>query len=164
MVADLPWSKARVVVEYGPGTGVVTEQILLSMPRDCIFFGIERNERMVELSRRRHPGVSIYQDNAAKVSDLCVQQGLAAEGSVDLVLSGLPWPSFTDELRADILNATAQVLRPGGVFVTFGYHIGLVLRGAWHFRRTVSELFSDVSTSKVVWRNVPPAFVYRCTK
>jgi hypothetical protein len=38
------------------------------------------------------------------------------------------------------------------------------MRGAWHFRRTVRSLFSEVTISKVVWGNMPPAFVYRCVR
>ena len=68
------------------------------------------------------------------------------------------------ETRARILLATAAVLRPGGEFRTFGYHCGLLMRGAWHFRGAVERLFSEVTISEVVWMNMPPAFVYRCVR
>ncbi len=178
MVEGLDLAGARAVVEYGPGLGTFTDAILAGMGESAApgagpgreagagggeprFIAIERNARMAELFAQRHPGVTLRHDDAANVQQIIREQGLE---SVDYVLSGLGWPSFTDEVRTRILEATAQVLRPGGEFRTFGYHVGLLMRGAWHFRRTVRRLFSEVTISEVVWGNVPPAFVYRCKK
>lgn len=170
MIEGLDFSAARVVVEYGPGLGTFTDAIVKEIERGasragrsdkCRVIAIERNERMAELLRKRHPNVSLHHDDAANVRAICKDEGFDL---VDYVVSGLGWPSFSDELRTRILEATAQVLKPGGEFRTFGYHVGLLMRGAWHFRRTVRRLFSDVSISKVVWANMPPAFVYKCVK
>ncbi|HYE03264.1 MAG TPA: methyltransferase domain-containing protein [Phycisphaerales bacterium] len=161
MVEGLDWEGARGVVEYGPGTGAVTEHILANLRPGARFVAIERNLEMSRLSAERFPAARIVNDNAANVRAICQREGI---DRVDLVLSGLPWPSFSSRLRTEILRATVDVLRPGGTFVTFGYHVGLLMRGAWHFRRLVEELFSEVTTSDVVWRNVPPAFIYRCRK
>jgi len=180
MIDGLDLKRASAVIEYGPGLGTFTDVILKKMgcadaggkrhqrhaagahpaspPR---FLAIERNHRMAQLFRARHPGVSLHQDDAANVREICRQEGI---GPVDYVVSGLGWPSFSDETRARILLATAAVLRPGGEFRTFGYHCGLLMRGAWHFRGAVERLFSEVTISKVVWMNMPPAFVYRCVR
>ena len=118
---------------------------------------------MAELFRQRFPAtdVTLYNDDAANVRAICQGEGI---DQVDYVVSGLGWPSFSDDLRERILVATAEVLRPGGEFRTFGYHIGLTMRGAWHFRRLIKRLFTTVTISPIVWRNMPPAFVYRCVK
>jgi phosphatidylethanolamine/phosphatidyl-N-methylethanolamine N-methyltransferase len=171
MIEGLDFSTARVVVEYGPGLGTFTDAIVSEIEQAaanstagqdaCRLIAIERNERMAELLRERHPGVTLHHDDAANVRQICRDEGFE---SVDYVVSGLGWPSFSDDLRTRILEATADVLRPGGEFRTFGYHVGLMMKGAWHFRRTVRRLFSDVTISKVVWANMPPAFVYKCVK
>lgn len=171
MIEGLDFSKARVVVEYGPGLGTFTEFVVKEIDRTaaaatadhppCRFVAIERNERLAQLLGQRFPKVALYHADAAEVKAICHKEGF---DSVDYVVSGLGWPSFSDDLRTRILEATAEVLRPGGEFRTFGYHVGLLMRGAWHFRRTIRRLFSEVTISKVVWRNMPPAFVYRCVK
>ncbi len=175
MIEGLDFSTARAVVEYGPGLGTftkaITEQIRATQRgmsfsnrvrrEPCHVIAIERNERMAELLARRYPELSLHHDDAANVQQICAAEGFE---QVDYVVSGLGWPSFDDDLRTRILEATAAVLKPGGEFRTFGYHCGLLLRGAWHFRRTVRRLFSEVTISEVVWRNMPPAFVYRCVK
>lgn len=173
MIAGLDFSTARVVVEYGPGLGTFTDAIVARIDQTtaarrgdpsytpCRLIAIERNERMAQLLRQRHPQVTLYHDDAANVRAICEKEGFS---SVDFVVSGLGWPSFSDDLRTRILEATADILKPGGEFRTFGYHVGLLMRGAWHFRSTVRRLFTHVTISKVVWRNMPPAFVYRCVK
>ena len=57
-----------------------------------------------------------------------------------------------------------EVLRPGGQFATFAYVPGQALPAAHRLRRKLREVFSEVTTSRVVWRNTPPAFVYRCRR
>jgi phospholipid N-methyltransferase len=67
-------------------------------------------------------------------------------------------------LQRDILKAAHDSLSDDGVFVTFAYLQGFALPPAWRFRSLLRGLFSEVKQSDVVWRNVPPAFVYRCRK
>ena len=67
-----------------------------------------------------------------------------------------------ESLQREILNAVLSNLAPGGYFVTFAYLQGLMLPAGMRFRRLLSETFGEVRTSSVVWRNLPPAFVYRC--
>lgn len=158
---------AAAVVEFGPGSGVFTREILKRLGPQTRFFAIERNATMARLVRERFPGVQVYEDSAGNVDRLCAAAGIGdarGMGGVDYILSGLPWPSFSDALRTQILEAACRVLRPGGALVTFGYHCGLLMPGAWHFRRESKRLFSGVSVSRVVWRNLPPAFIYRCVR
>lgn len=171
MIQGLDFASHQVVVEYGPGTGTFTRAVLEALPHgwlateggDGRFIAVEFNRAMAASLHRDFPAVTIKHDDAANIAAICAGEGLPPQG-VDVVISGLGWPSFNDATRTRILEATADVLRPGGEFRTFGYHVGLLMRGAWHFRREVRRLFSDVQISRVVWRNAPPAFVYRCVK
>jgi phospholipid N-methyltransferase len=55
-------------------------------------------------------------------------------------------------------------LNDGGYFTTFAYIQGVFIPSARRFRKFLSESFSSVETSRVIWSNLPPAFVYRCRK
>lgn len=174
MVRGIDLSRAAAIVEYGPGTGTFTRAVLDSVgpgwfgnPSDDApahrFIAIEFNKTMAGMLQRQHPEVTVVNDSAENVEAICAARGVPA-GGVDLVLSGLGWPSFNDDFRTRTLEATARVLRPGGEFRTFGYHVGLLMRGAWHFRAEVRRLFRHVEIGRIVWGNMPPAFVYRCVK
>ena len=64
----------------------------------------------------------------------------------------------------ELLDATGHVLREGGQFVTFAYLQGLLLPAGQRFKRKLRDHFGQVETSRTVWANMPPAFVYRCRK
>ncbi len=161
MVEWLDFTRSKAIVEYGPGTGVFTEAVLARRAPECKFFAIEMNPEFVKLLRRQFPGVHIYQDSVGNVRALCDREGVS---HVDCIVCGLPWASFPDDLQKELLDAMMTVLRPGGQFVTFAYLIGLALPAGLHFRRRLFEYFRDVRTSRTVWNNLPPAFVYRCRR
>jgi phosphatidylethanolamine/phosphatidyl-N-methylethanolamine N-methyltransferase len=161
MLDGLDIAGAKVIVEFGPGTGVVTDQLAPLLKPGCTYFAIERSEDMARVWQARHPNLKIHVDTAANVAELCRRNGV---DQVDIVLSGLPWSSLPDEVVGSILNAMGKVLRPGGVFVTFCYYTGTWLPGSKRFFRRLPALFSRVEKGRHVMRNVPPAFVLRCTK
>ena len=61
-------------------------------------------------------------------------------------------------------STIVESLRPGGTFATFAYLHALCLPNARRFRKRLESVFTKVELSPVVWMNLPPAFVYRCTK
>lgn len=159
IVGSASLEAARGVVEFGPGTGVVTELLIEAVPPDCRLFAIELDPVLAAGLRARFPDLRVYRDSAGNVSELCSQEGL--EG-VDCIVSGLPWASFTEERQDELLDATVSVLRPGGQFLTFAYVHGTWLPTGRRFRRKLSRCFSRVSRSRIVWRNLPPAYIYIC--
>ena len=161
MVSGLDLERARVVVELGPGTGAITGSILNAMPKDAFFFAVELNESVLSVFRKRFPSEKVYNDSASNLPRILDSLGLK---TADVILSGLPWASFSDRLQDELLDAIREALPPGGAFATFAYLQGTVLPTGIRFRRKLKEFFSSVETSSVIWRNIPPAFVYRCRK
>lgn len=161
MVEGVDFAAARAVVEFGPGTGSFTDYILPQLPDACRFFAIELNPTMADLWRARHPGRTLHQDSVKNVDHLCQKEGI---DKVDVIFSGLPWASFDDTLQEETLAASLRVLKPGGQLITFGYRVGTFLPKGRRFYRRLPRYFSHVERSEYVWRNLPPAFVVRCTK
>lgn len=161
MVDWFDWDAARNVIEYGPGTGVFTQQIVAELHPEAKFFAIERDPELAAIVKQRLPDVTLVEDSVANVVAHC--KALEME-QVDAIVCGLPWASFPDALQRECLDAMMQVLRPGGQFATFAYWQGLLLPAGQRFRGRLSEYFSTVESSPTVWRNLPPAFVYRCQR
>ncbi len=161
LVESVDWPNTATVVEYGPGTGSITEEILEQLPPETTFLAIEISARFAELLRTRFPGVRISLGSVSRVRDHCLAHGIA---QVDAIVSGLPWSTFSDEDQTACLEATMQVLRPGGQFITYGYFQSLLLPASRRFRRKLSGYFSEVRVSKPVWANLPPAFYYICRR
>ena len=159
VVSGLGLSDASVVVEYGPGTGAFTAAILEGLKPGALFVAIENNPVMFDLFRARFPDVRAHLESAAHVGRILAGHGAA---QADCIVSGLPWASFGEGLQDTLLDATCAALRPGGRFATFAYLQGLLLPSGGAFRRKLRARFARVDASPVVWRNLPPAFVYRC--
>ena len=151
----------HVIVEYGPGTGAFTQEILSRKSPDATFLAIELHTDFADLFQQRYPGVTLCRDSVENLPSILQHRRLDA---VDCIVSGLPWAVFADDLQDRILDVTCASLAPDGRFATFAYVQGLALPAAQRFAAKLRQRFQHVSRSPVVWRNLPPALVYRCRK
>ena len=159
MTSWLNLKEADVAVEFGPGDGAVTPFIKRALKPSATFFAIELDERMCRRLLRQYPDVTVYCDSATRVQEYLTRHGAQ---KADCIVCGLPWAGFRPSLQDELMAATLNALRPGGQFVTFAYLHGMMLPGAHRFRKRLKDSFSSVTCSRIVWRNLPPAFVYRC--
>lgn len=153
--------RASVVLEFGPGTGAFTEVIVRKLNPDTTFFAIEANASFADATRKRCPGVQVFHDSAVSVREHLEACG---QTSCDCIVSGLPFSSFSPAQQDEMLAAVHDALVPGGTFVTFAYFGSLLWPLGRRFRNRLRAQFSSVSASQMVWRNIPPAFVYRAIK
>jgi len=154
-VAEL--SQASMVVEFGPGTGVFTEKILEKTSQNTRAFAMEVNADFVEATRRRCPQAVVYRDSALNVAHYL--EGFGVE-KCDRIICGLPWACFPKEVQNRLLDTIAEVLEPGGKLLTFAYVHGLFLPAGRRFRKCLSSRFQSVTATRIVWQNLPPAFIY----
>jgi phospholipid N-methyltransferase len=161
MVRGCALEAADTVVELGPGTGVFTRAILSRIGQRTTFFALELSPLMVRGLKQRFPQVTVYNDSAEELLRYLARHGKA---QVDYIFCGLPWASIPLNVQSRILDAILASLAPGGLFITFGYLFAHWMPNAQHFRQRLKSHFRQVETSRAVWRNFPPAFVYRCRR
>lgn len=161
MVSRMNLEAASVVVEYGPGTGAFTSEILARKSPAALYLGIENNPKMISLFQGRFPGALIFEDSVENVSRILKELG---RSEADCIVSGLPWASFPFDLLERVLTATHAVLKVGGQFSTFAYPPFNLMPSGKRLQKRLTSLFSRVHKSRTVWRNLPPAFVYHCVK
>lgn len=140
------------VIEFGGGTGSITQALLCSGIAPQSLFVIEREEALCSVLQSRWPSLQIF---CADVRDVKALADKAGVSRVKAVVSGLPLLSMDLKLRREILRAAFEVLAPGGVYVQFTYgrkssipeplcrRLGIVARRV-----------------KWVMSNVPPAAVW----
>jgi len=157
----IDWPNVQAVLEYGPGTGAFTQAILDRKSPRAKFAAIEASPALAQEFRAAHPGVTLHEDSVANVSEICASENIE---QVDAIVSGLPWAAFSDEEQNTYLDAMMEVLPPGGQLATFAYLQGLLLPASQRFKKKLARYFSQVTASKAVWNNFPPAFVYRCRR
>jgi phospholipid N-methyltransferase len=161
MTSDIGIEKARTVVEIGPGSGVFTARILELISLETKYFLVELNSRMYKHLAEKFPNVKIYNESAENLAEILKREGVA---SVDVVVSGLPWASFPPELQHKLLDAIYGSLSEGGIFTTYAYIQGKIMPGGLSIKKLLKRHFNTVESSGIIWKNLPPAFVYKCVK
>ncbi len=161
MVDWIEWHRVDMAVEYGPGKGIITGEILQHLRPAATFFAIERNASFATSFRESFPNVTLYHDSVENIAAICDEHGVS---KIDSVISGLPWASFSDEQQDHYVAEMLKKMPPGAQFVTYAYVVGLPLTSGRRFRRCLDDHFTSVETSEIVWKNFPPAVVYRCRK
>jgi len=154
MMSQVDWERARVVVEYGPGIGTFTREILRRMRPDAVLVAIELNTDFVEyLSNHvRDPRFRVVHGSAARVRSILAEQSLAP---ADYIISGLPYLNMTDSLRREILEESRLALKAEGAMLLFQYT-----------RTMLPYLRSSFSSVKLNFQlfNIPSALIFHCTR
>ena len=165
MVEPLRGKPLRVAVEFGPGTGVVTSELLNIMPDDGILLAFEISPRFVAYLRDTcsDERLQIVQAGAETASAELRRRGI---DQVDAVVSSLGL-GFLDKTLVDaIFQPLLPRLSRNSVVTQFQYfHRARVHEGRveyFNVDRLMRRYFRSVH-STWVWRNFPPAHVLRCT-
>ncbi len=151
MLAPVKWEECKLFVEYGPGVGTFCKPVLDRLPRDGTMLVIDTNRAFIDYLKRT---VTDSRFVAVLGSAEDVQEIIKAHGHdhADYVLSGLPFSTLPDGVAPRIAEATYDVVRPGGAFLT--YQFSNVARNytARHFER-IEEGFEplNILPCKLCW-------------
>ena len=118
LVRSAQLSRARCVVELGPGTGGTTRALLTAMPACSHLLAIELSEEFAARLRAsiRDPRLAVAQGSAEYIDRVLADHGLPAP---DAVISGIPFSTMPRDVADRIAAAIARVLAPGGRFVAY---------------------------------------------
>ncbi len=153
-VRNVDWSRARVLVELGAGTGPITRVLAQRAHPDCRVVVLERDPDFARLLRERFDGranLEIVEGDVRDLSGILADRGIV---QVDYILSGLPVPSFPKGLQNDLFRAVKSILAVDGTF-------NQITEMPWVYWRFYRRFFEDV---RFVFepRNFPPAGAYFC--
>lgn len=142
-------ANARLVVEFGPGTGGTTQALLRALPGDARLLAIEINPRFAaHLESFADHRLLVHAGSALDIGEALALRGLSPP---DAVLSGIPFSTMPPAAGRSILRAVWAVLKPGGRFV------------AYQFRDSVGVLGRNILGTpdvSLALLNVPPMRVY----
>lgn len=161
MVREARLDSAKVVLEFGTGSGEVTERICRQKACDTILIGLEINKTFAEATIKRCPEVEIINGSATQAKSILHQRKL---NYCDSIISSLPWAVFSEQEQDRILKVAVDILCPGGVFLTFFYLHSLPLLSSKRFNDKLRLTFQQVRRTRIIWANVPPAVVYVAIK
>ena len=151
---DIDWDHARVVVELGAGTGPITRVIAQLVQPVTQVIVLERDPDFARLLRKRFAHLPRFEVVEGDVRDLASILHARGIDRVDVVVSGLPVPSFSKSLQIDLFRVVGSVLVEGGKFTQ-------ITEIPWVYQSFYRRFFADV---QFVFepRNFPPAGAYHC--
>ena len=152
VLEPVDWQRARVIVEYGPGVGTFTQEILRRMRGDARLIVIETNRNFVQFLRRSiaDARLQVVHDSAAEVRAVLARFGISA---ASYIVSGIPLGSMPDPVRADIVSKSREALEPGGAFLVYQFTARVL--------PVLERTFGSVQRS-FEGRNLPPALLFVC--
>src|SRR5882757_6688406 len=152
LLEPIDWERAHVIVEYGPGVGGITAEVLRRMRPNAILIAIETNPEFVSFLRSstRDERLRVVEASAESVDEILRQHGHEKES---YIISGFPFITIPATERERILRNTCRVLEPGGSFLVYQFSTR-VLQDLRRIFRYVRRQFEPL--------NVLPAHLFFC--
>ncbi len=145
----------KTVLEYGPGDGVMTREILKVLPEDGKLIAIEKSRSFsLALQGIGDKRFSVIYGDVLEVLSSPERLGIA---NVEAVVSGIPFLMWKSKVRRAIIAGTAAILNPGGLFL-------------WYQNMPIPKSNKELKThfSRVRWqfepRNFLPYFIITAVK
>jgi phospholipid N-methyltransferase len=147
------WGRAQVIVEYGPGVGTITREILERMRPNATLIAIETNPDFVRYLRAAYPDdrLRVVQGSAADVRTILREHGFE---SANYIISGIPFSTLPAPARERILRDTRAALEPGGSFLVYQFSSRVLA--------DLTRIFGDVQRGFQLL-NILPAHLFFCT-
>ncbi len=150
MAEQIDVAEDGVVVELGGGTGSITRALLERGLAPGRLVVVERDRTLAALLRSRFPGVKVIRGDAAELGALLAPLEIDC---VAAVVSSLPLLSLPKRARRSIVAASVGLLGEHRPFVQYTYGVASPVAAA--------EFGLMAEVAQRVWRNFPPAVVWR---
>jgi phospholipid N-methyltransferase len=153
VLVQVDWTRARVVVEYGPGVGTITQEILKRMRPDAVLVVIELNPQFVSFLQKRiqDPRLRVIHGSASDAKQVLAGMNL---DHADYIISGIPYSLIPDPTRRDILEQARQILTPDGALLVYQFTDAVL--------PYLKSSFGSVRENFQFW-NILPARIFHCT-
>ena len=152
VLGPIDWQKANVIVEYGPGVGTITGEILHRMRPDARLIVIEMNRDFVRYLRESFSDerLVVVEGSAENVRNVLALSGF---DRAEYIISGIPLGSMPVPVRERIVRETKQALAAGGAFVVYQFTSRVLPE--------LQRVFEVVKRGRE-WLNVLPAHLFFC--
>jgi phosphatidylethanolamine/phosphatidyl-N-methylethanolamine N-methyltransferase len=151
--AEIDLGKDGYIVELGGGTGSVSQALLnMGISHEKLVI-VERDEMMHKLLAKRFPRAHVLRGDAMHLKELLAYHGIL---KISCIISSLPLLSMPNPVRRAILQQVFAVLPKDGYFTQFTYGLLSPIP-----QKHMDELSITGKAQKRVWRNFPPAKIWR---
>jgi phospholipid N-methyltransferase len=154
IVKNIDFSKVKVIVEFGPGNGIITKEILKRIQPHTKLIAIEINDKFFQsLEKIKHSQLIIEKVSAEEITPILKKHGF---DKTDCIISSLPLTNIPTEISDKILANAYKAMVDGSLYVQYQYSLT--------YYKKMKEVFNDKVKLSFEAFNIPPAFVYIAQK
>ena len=153
LLSQVDFDRARVIVEYGPGVGTFTQEILKRMRTDAALVAIELNEEFAGFLKGEITDSRLHAVHASACDVGRVLARLGLPGA-DYIISGIPFSTMPKSVRGEIMRKSREALRPDGALLVYQFTRAV--------RPYLESSFGSVQEGYQVL-NILPARIFYCT-
>jgi phospholipid N-methyltransferase len=154
LLDGVDWRSARVIVEYGPGVGTLTWEILQRMHPDAVLVAIEFNPDLVDHLRANFQDarLRIVHGSAADVRLILSKMSIP---HADYIISGIPYSTLSKPDRERILLESNEALRQNGMLMVYQFTTAVLP----HLQSVFKNVRQDFELL-----NILPARIFYCVR
>ncbi|MGE4443610.1 MAG: class I SAM-dependent methyltransferase [Candidatus Altimarinota bacterium] len=152
MSHDIDFLRDIHIVEYGPGDGIFTDELLKEITPQSKISIFEIDEGFYNFLKEKYknnPQINVYKE------DVCNIKKYFPENSIDYIVSSLPLAFIKKNTVGEILTESKNILKSNGFFIQYQYFL--------QNKDQIKTFFPKIKY-RFTLLNFPPAFVYICNK
>ncbi|MSU45474.1 MAG: hypothetical protein EXS47_02500 [Candidatus Zambryskibacteria bacterium] len=150
MLETVDFENAKIIVELGAGSGIMTRELLKRMNKEAKLIVFETNKDFYkDLKKVNDKRMVVYNQSA-----LNLEKYFNIE-TVDYIISGVPLSNLPPLDKKNLLLLSYKSLRSKGRYVQFQYSLDS--------KKDYKNAFDKVEIDFTPL-NIPPAFVFSCVK
>ncbi len=150
MLKPIDFKRAKMIVEFGPGSGCITRELLKKMSSNSKLIVFESNSDFYQkLKNINDSRMTIFNESAINLKKRLNEQ------SPDYIISGIPLTNLLSKDKKNLLLFSYKILASQGRFIQFQYSLESL--------KLLKNIFNEVSIDFTPL-NIPPAFVFSCLK
>ncbi|MEE9349137.1 MAG: methyltransferase domain-containing protein [Flavobacteriaceae bacterium] len=155
LLKEIDFNNISVIVEFGPGNGNVTKEILNRMHSNSKLICFEINDEFFNHLKQINDDRLILVNESAELIENVINKLNIKE--VDCIISSLPLSNIPKNVVDKILQNSKKVLKNNGQFSQFQY--------SPYCYKKIKKIFKSENV-KLQFEaiNFPPAFIYNCVK
>lgn len=151
---NVDFEQSKVIVEFGVGDGVITEELLKKMNPNCRLIALEINKNLCDYSRERFKDFQNLELYCASAFEFDVLLEKLDIKQVDYFISSLPLSLFKKQEIEILFKKIPDFMSKGGAYIQYQYSLGKYP----YFKKVFDEVRVDFTI-----RNAPPALIFTCT-
>ena len=152
-LAHVDFTKAKIILEFGVGDGVITAEILERVSSDCKVIAIEINENLYDYTKEKFSNnqLELVLGSAFDFDKILKERETE---KVDYIISSLPLSLLEEREVNRLFVKLPNYISESGAYIQYQYSLG---KYAY-----LKKVFKDVKVDFTIM-NTPPALIFTCS-